>query len=83
MLVVARRAAARSSSSCLPRRLPGVALVAWQSFSSASSTKVAQDGSLSYLRNPKNGAQVYLVGTAHVSAKSADQVREVIAVSLL
>lgn len=78
MLVVARRAAARSSSSCLPRRLPGVALVAWQSFSSASSTKVAQDGSLSYLRNPKNGAQVYLVGTAHVSAKSADQVREVI-----
>lgn len=33
---------------------------------------------MSYLRNPRNGAQVYLVGTAHVSVKSADQVREVI-----
>lgn len=36
-----------------------------------------QDGSVTYLRNLKNGAQLYLVGTAHVSAKSAEEVRKV------
>lgn len=77
MLVFARRAA--SSSSCLHRHLLGVALSAQNNFySSASATStLSEDGSISYLRNPKNGAQLYLVGTAHVSAKSADQVREV------
>jgi pheromone shutdown protein TraB len=32
---------------------------------------------MTYLRNNRNGAQLYLVGTAHVSEKSAEEVREV------
>lgn len=79
MLVVARRAACSARSSCLHRHLLGVARENFSSCAASSTTfEQCQDGSLSYLRNPKNGAQVYLVGTAHVSAKSADQVREVI-----
>ncbi|KAG0620270.1 hypothetical protein M758_4G203300 [Ceratodon purpureus] len=79
MLVAAGISAGRSTvASCLLRRhllhAVGVSVAARERFS----TTVTQDGSLSYLRNPTNGAQVYLVGTAHVSAKSAEQVREVI-----
>lgn len=85
MLVAARRAARTllvdsstfQSSSCRHRHLVAAVLVARESFCSASST-ITEDGSVSYLRNPRNGAQVYLVGTAHVSVKSADQVREVL-----
>ena len=33
---------------------------------------------MSYLRNLSNGDEVYLVGTAHISRKSADEVRHVI-----
>ena len=40
-------------------------------------TGTAEEGSISYLRNEKNGAQVFLVGTAHVSAESAEEVRQV------
>ena len=86
MLAVARRAGctARSSSSLLHGHLLGVAaLLARKNFSSASATTVTEDGSISYLRNSTNGAEVYLVGTAHVSAKSAEQVREVILLSLV
>lgn len=36
-----------------------------------------QEGTVSHLRNNTNGAQLYLVGTAHVSAKSAEEVRQV------
>lgn len=36
-----------------------------------------QEGTVSHLRNDTNGAQLYLVGTAHVSAKSAEEVRQV------
>lgn len=78
MLVVARRAVASTSTrpSCLYRHWLGAgALAALKSFS--SSATVTDDGSISYLRNSRNGAQVYLVGTAHVSARSAEQVREV------
>jgi len=32
----------------------------------------------SYLRNLSNGAEVFLVGTAHISKQSADEVRDVI-----
>lgn len=81
MLVAARRAvytARSSSASCLlHRQWLGVAHVARENFSSVSSATISQDGSISYLRNPRNGAEVYLVGTAHVSNKSAEQVREV------
>ena len=31
-----------------------------------------------YLRNLRNGDEVYLIGTAHISRKSADEVRSVI-----
>ena len=33
---------------------------------------------MSYLRNLKNGDEIFLVGTAHISRKSADEVRSVI-----
>ncbi|KAL2652271.1 hypothetical protein R1flu_020399 [Riccia fluitans] len=36
------------------------------------------DGSVTYLRNGETGAELFLVGTAHVSAKSAEEVRQVI-----
>ncbi|KAJ7282198.1 hypothetical protein O6H91_Y355600 [Diphasiastrum complanatum] len=36
------------------------------------------EGRVSYLRNPESGAELFLVGTAHVSSKSAEEVREVI-----
>jgi hypothetical protein len=35
----------------------------------------ARSPAQSYLRNLDNGAEVYLVGTAHVSRKSADEAR--------
>ena len=33
---------------------------------------------MSYLRDLRSGSEVYLVGTAHISRKSADEVRSVI-----
>eukprot|EP00898_Chlorokybus_atmophyticus_P002212 jgi/Chlat1/2992/Chrsp2S04707 len=43
------------------------------SFSTAPS-----EGTVAYLRHARTGTEIYLVGTAHVSQKSADEVREVI-----
>ncbi|KAH9319173.1 hypothetical protein KI387_020942, partial [Taxus chinensis] len=37
-----------------------------------------QDGSVSYLQNSVNGAEVYLVGTNHISEKSAQLVKQVV-----
>lgn len=42
------------------------------------SSSITEDGSVVYLRNGENGAEVYLVGTCHVSKKSAQQVKQVI-----
>lgn len=36
------------------------------------------NGTVVYLKNEANGAEIYLVGTSHVSQKSADEVRDVI-----
>ncbi|KAJ7561460.1 hypothetical protein O6H91_03G029300 [Diphasiastrum complanatum] len=36
------------------------------------------ENTVSYLRNSSNGAELYLVGTAHVSSKSAQEVKQVI-----
>ncbi|KAG6547374.1 hypothetical protein Mapa_010822 [Marchantia paleacea] len=42
------------------------------------SSLATNDGTVTYLRNAETGAELYLVGTAHVSAKSAEEVRQVI-----
>eukprot|EP00850_Spirogloea_muscicola_P022484 SM000298S10938 [mRNA] locus=s298:35006:37495:+ [translate_table: standard] len=44
----------------------------------SASSEAPADGTLTYLRSSRTAAEVYLVGTAHISAKSAQQVREVI-----
>lgn len=41
-------------------------------------SSIPEDGSVVYLRNGETGADVYLVGTCHVSEKSAQQVKQVI-----
>lgn len=41
------------------------------------SSSIPEDASVVYLRNGENGADVYLVGTCHVSEKSAQQVKQV------
>lgn len=41
-------------------------------------SSIPEDGSVVYLRNGENGADLYLVGTCHVSEKSAQQVKQVI-----
>ena len=45
---------------------------------SFSSTSSPVPETMSYLRNLKNGDEIFLVGTAHISRKSADEVRSVI-----
>eukprot|EP00850_Spirogloea_muscicola_P009137 SM000050S17062 [mRNA] locus=s50:765637:768014:- [translate_table: standard] len=45
---------------------------------SCASSQAPADGTLTYLRSSRTAAEVYLVGTAHISARSAQQVREVI-----
>ncbi|EFJ08586.1 hypothetical protein SELMODRAFT_428811 [Selaginella moellendorffii] len=37
-------------------------------------------GRIAHLKNSSNGAEIFLVGTAHVSAKSAEEVEEVIGI---
>lgn len=41
-------------------------------------TSLVNDGTVLYLRSAKTDVEVYLVGTAHVSAKSAEEVYQVI-----
>ncbi|XP_024370162.1 uncharacterized protein [Physcomitrium patens] len=43
-----------------------------------NSKQAPSDGTVVYLRNEENGADLYLVGTSHVSQQSADEVRDVI-----
>ncbi|KAG0580899.1 hypothetical protein KC19_4G208900 [Ceratodon purpureus] len=43
-----------------------------------SSKHAPSDGTVVYLKNEANGAELYLVGTSHVSQQSADEVRDVI-----
>jgi hypothetical protein len=44
----------------------------------SSKKHAASDGTVVYLKNEANGAELYLVGTSHVSQQSADEVRDVI-----
>ncbi|KAH8957514.1 hypothetical protein BDL97_07G095800 [Sphagnum fallax] len=77
MLPPLRAGAHRSVAWQTWRHLQGESRVSaqrqWRSFASKG-----EEGSMTYLRNNRNGAQLYLVGTAHVSEKSAEEVREVI-----
>ncbi|CAM6010200.1 unnamed protein product [Sphagnum balticum] len=77
MLLPLRAGARRSAAWQTWRHLQGESRVSaqrqWRSFASKG-----EEGSMTYLRNNRNGAQLYLVGTAHVSEKSAEEVREVI-----
>lgn len=43
-----------------------------------SSKHAPSDGTVVYLKNEANGAELYLVGTSHISQQSADEVRDVI-----
>jgi hypothetical protein len=76
MLPPLRAVAHRSAAWQTWRHLQGESRVSaqrqWRSFASNG-----EEGSMTYLRNNRNGAQLYLVGTAHVSEKSAEEVREV------
>jgi hypothetical protein len=76
MLPPLRAGAHRSAAWQTWRHLQGECRVSaqrqWRSFASNG-----EEGSMTYLRNNRNGAQLYLVGTAHVSEKSAEEVREV------
>ena len=49
-----------------------------RSFAAGTSSTPPVPETMSYLRNLRNGDEVYLVGTAHISRKSADEVRNVI-----
>lgn len=44
----------------------------------SSSASIGSPDTTAVLRNLHNGAEIYLVGTAHVSKRSAEEVREVI-----
>ena len=62
--------------ACVARR-GGV--VRWgRAFAAGTSSTPPVPETMSYLRNLRNGDEVYLVGTAHISRKSADEVRNVI-----
>ncbi|KAG0610050.1 hypothetical protein M758_7G035100 [Ceratodon purpureus] len=45
---------------------------------SSKHANAPSDGTVVYLKNEANGAELYLVGTSHVSQQSADEVRDVI-----
>jgi len=63
--------------ACVVRR--GGSLARWaRSFAVGTSHTSPVPETMSYLRNLRNGDEVYLIGTAHISRKSADEVRSVI-----
>lgn len=43
-----------------------------------SSTHAPSDGTVVYLKNETNGAELYLIGTSHISQQSIEEVRDVI-----
>ena len=63
--------------ACVVRRGGGLARWA-RSFAVGTSHTSPVPETMSYLRNLRNGDEVYLIGTAHISRKSADEVRSVI-----
>jgi hypothetical protein len=77
--------ALRSFVTLLPHRRRGpVPVCAWapdapSSYRSVSSNSTAiLNQTTSFLRNLNNGAEIFLVGTAHVSQRSAEEVKELI-----
>jgi len=69
---------ATSAAATLQAKLPTFAAkVAGTRALSAASSQVAPNTSV-YLRNLSNGAEVFLIGTAHVSERSAEEVRDTI-----
>ncbi|KAL4422409.1 hypothetical protein ABPG75_008606 [Micractinium tetrahymenae] len=48
------------------------------SSSSSSSSSAVLSNTTSFLRNLHNGAEIFIVGTAHVSKRSAEEVRDMI-----
>ena len=62
-------------AAAVARRALRPVLQRWRA-SSTSTTNLP--GTMSYLRDLRTGNEVYLIGTAHVSKKSAEEVRDVI-----
>ena len=62
-------------AAAVARRALRPVLQRWRA-SSTSTTNIP--GTMSYLRDLRTGNEVYLIGTAHVSKKSAEEVRDVI-----